>query len=306
MIKRFKTIINGDVTLFIKAATLAPERFQIKDESALRHTPKSEEEIEKENIAKKEENIKGYITIQNERSIYAKGFPTDKEPEKEELIKLFEPYGRVIHIKFRREEDKSFKGSIFLEYETSEMAEKAVAATINFKEEELMIMKKQDYIDMKSKEKFNGETNWNFDRPEQDRKYFLEFEGSEDLDTTKLKELFQKNQLKFGRFERLPEKGCGIVRILDDKNPDDYLKELETMDLSPLTFRLATDSARKHFWDVIEKRKQKMNSRGGRGGRGRGGRGGFHKRGSSGNNRKRGNDDNNKSKDESKEKKQKV
>ena len=47
-----------------------------------------------------------------------------------------------MHIKYRREEDKKFKGSIFVEFENTEIAEKVVAENISYKKKELLVMLK--------------------------------------------------------------------------------------------------------------------------------------------------------------------
>lgn len=41
--------------------------------------------------------------------ISQKGLPLDPEPTKTDLLKFFEEFGRVIHIKYRREDDQTFK-----------------------------------------------------------------------------------------------------------------------------------------------------------------------------------------------------
>ncbi|KIK52440.1 hypothetical protein GYMLUDRAFT_77842 [Collybiopsis luxurians FD-317 M1] len=54
---------------------------------------------------------------QFERSIYAKGFETDETPNTSaELERFFQGYGSTNAVCMRRNEDKSFKGSVFVEF----------------------------------------------------------------------------------------------------------------------------------------------------------------------------------------------
>lgn len=137
LIKRFKSLINGDVSILVAAANMAPEKFEInEDQTKLRALSSAESEDTKPTEDERLENVKGYWLTQNQRSIYAvrlmapvcvwqetcnwegttklsllsqKGFPQDPEPTKADLMKFFEEFGRVIHIKYRREDDQTFK-----------------------------------------------------------------------------------------------------------------------------------------------------------------------------------------------------
>lgn len=92
MIKRFKEILGGDLSLFEKAVSLSPEDFEMNEEKThLRPLPKTEEEtveeekkelteeekkalIEERKEKRKAENqqaVLNHFEVQNKRSIYA-------------------------------------------------------------------------------------------------------------------------------------------------------------------------------------------------------------------------------------------
>ncbi|KAH9929404.1 uncharacterized protein B0H18DRAFT_997012 [Fomitopsis serialis] len=93
---------------------------------------------------------------QFERSIYAKGFGTDEDGEtQEKLESFFNKYGRTNAVRMRRTEDKTFKGSVFVEFTDF----KSVGIFLNadpkpsWNGEELKTMTKEAYCEMKIKEK---------------------------------------------------------------------------------------------------------------------------------------------------------
>lgn len=75
MIKRFKEILEGDLSLFEKAVTLAPQDFEINPEKTqLRCIKKEAEEAQKEHVEKASNEIMTHMQVQNKRSIYAVSF----------------------------------------------------------------------------------------------------------------------------------------------------------------------------------------------------------------------------------------
>lgn len=76
LIKRFKQIIEGDLSLFEEAVSTSPESFELNEaKTHLRcikkvEEPKKEEEKD-EKQSKNEEKIKNHIESLNHRSIYA-------------------------------------------------------------------------------------------------------------------------------------------------------------------------------------------------------------------------------------------
>ncbi|KAI8329939.1 hypothetical protein BC941DRAFT_189480 [Chlamydoabsidia padenii] len=261
LIKRFKILINGDISILIAAANLAPEKFEISDDKTkLRAIAPSETEQVKQ-VDEKVDSKKDFWLIQNRRSIYAKGLPCDPEPTKADLMNFFQEFGRVIHIKYRREDDKTFKGSIFVEFETNEMAASMLGKEHCYEENDLLVMNKQDYVDMKSKEKYDGAFFTTLG-PERRMRHFVEFSGADGLGPSGTKELFDNHKVKVGRFEFMKgQKGVGVVQLYDDMTADQFLATLEDNNkLGPLTFRLASE-----YIQIARERRDKNNNSRGRG-----------------------------------------
>lgn len=96
-----------------------------------------------------------------ERSIYAKGFPEETETLQQELEKFFAQFGQINVVRMRREElarPKKFKGSVFVEFASMDEATKFLSKGktdegIKFGEAPLLVMSKDEYCQMKMKEK---------------------------------------------------------------------------------------------------------------------------------------------------------
>lgn len=88
------------------------------------------------------------------RSIYAKGFGEETSTSQFDIEKFFEQYGEVKQVRLRRNDDKQFKGSVFVEFAKLEDAQKFVNVDPKpkFNENELVTMSKQAYVDMKQAE----------------------------------------------------------------------------------------------------------------------------------------------------------
>lgn len=86
------------------------------------------------------------------KTIYVKGFPKESEPELESVVELFSPYGVVRSVRFRRYPDtKKFKGSVFIEFESEEEAQRAAEEEF-LKDKsglELEILSKDEYYKRK-------------------------------------------------------------------------------------------------------------------------------------------------------------
>ena len=90
-----------------------------------------------------------------ENSIYAKNFAADGEDVGQiPLEQFFRPYGAVM-VRKRREEDNTWKGSVFVEFDSEESAKQflALEPKPKYNDNELTIMSKQAYSEMKCKEK---------------------------------------------------------------------------------------------------------------------------------------------------------
>ncbi|KAJ3829652.1 hypothetical protein F5880DRAFT_1620546 [Lentinula raphanica] len=104
-------------------------------------------------------------TGQFERSVYAKGFGTVESKDLQlQLEEFFQGYGSTNEVRMRRNEDKSFKGSVFVEFTEPAGVEAFLKADPKptWNGEDLLIMTKHEYCEMKIKEK--GLTGKNAER----------------------------------------------------------------------------------------------------------------------------------------------
>ncbi|KAI9031871.1 hypothetical protein CLU79DRAFT_730485 [Phycomyces nitens] len=288
-IKRFKTIINGDLSALVSAVELSNGQFELNEEKTeLRKiaVPVSEveeavEEKTSEEIALEQELIKKIevkIASQNTRSIYAKGFSTDPEPTKDSIREFFASFGRVLNLKMRVDDEKKFKGSVFVEYEMVDMANEVAKMNLTYQGKDLLVMFKQDYIDEKSKEKYNGVEWLHTGVGRKSVMHLVEYSGGKDMSFKEIKAMV----LPFGKAPYLEplgpsSDGCGVIELVD-KTPEEFLAQLENNTIGPLNFRLPDDVARETFVRKQKEAREAMGrgkgGRGGRGGRG-GGRGDF-------------------------------
>jgi len=84
------------------------------------------------------------------KSIYAKKFPNDYTLE--QVQQFFQPYGHVASVRLRRALNRQFKGSVFVEFNTIEEAQKVSELKLKFKNTDLIIMMKQEYLNLKKEE----------------------------------------------------------------------------------------------------------------------------------------------------------
>lgn len=64
-------MINGDVSILIAAANMAPEKFQINEDQTKLRAISSAESEDTTPLDERLENVKGFWLTQNQRSIYA-------------------------------------------------------------------------------------------------------------------------------------------------------------------------------------------------------------------------------------------
>ncbi|ANB14339.1 Lhp1p [Sugiyamaella lignohabitans] len=88
------------------------------------------------------------------RSIYAKGFGEETATSQFDIEKFFETFGKFKQVRLRRDNDKKFKSSVFVEFASLEDAEKFLALDPKpkYNDVELLTMSKQAYVDMKAAE----------------------------------------------------------------------------------------------------------------------------------------------------------
>tara|TARA_R110002003_G_scaffold45_5_gene3463 strand:- start:6038 stop:7249 length:1212 start_codon:yes stop_codon:yes gene_type:complete len=89
-----------------------------------------------------------------ETSIYAKDFGDEKDAGQIALEAFFRPYGSVM-VRKRRDEQGSWKGSVFVEFDNEDSQKQFLALDPKpkFNDNELTIMSKKAYITMKCEEK---------------------------------------------------------------------------------------------------------------------------------------------------------
>jgi len=92
----------------------------------------------------------------NSRTVYIKGFPQDdKVVTRQSVTKLFSKYGKVLSVRHRRQQDKHFKGSLYVEFEKEDIAKKCIVEGKELKWDDthpLEMMTKKEHSEEKKKE----------------------------------------------------------------------------------------------------------------------------------------------------------
>lgn len=197
----------------------------------------------------------------------------------------------MLSVRYRREgnhKEGQFKGSIFVEFETPEIAQQVVNEATEFKDLTLLTMIKADYVEMKRQEKYQNEE---FTVTNMTHRHLVEYSNANEHSYTEIKDLIKTVHPTIGRLEPIDKKGNGVVELFKI-TPEEFLAKLDNQMIEDIKFSLATAEARSRFNKI---QKESHNGRGGRGGRGggRGGRGGKRgggKKREGGDGRKRGND----------------
>ncbi|KAI1910436.1 hypothetical protein LOZ12_004656 [Ophidiomyces ophidiicola] len=89
------------------------------------------------------------------RSIYVKGFGTEEPSTQFDIEAFFAPFGPTNAVRLRRTDEKIFKGSVFVEFDSEETQKKFLAVDPKPKWKgttELLIKSKKEYCDEKVKE----------------------------------------------------------------------------------------------------------------------------------------------------------
>lgn len=85
------------------------------------------------------------------RSIYAKVFPEDATLET--VRDFFSKYGEVLSVRLRRGENRKFKGSVFVEFATEDLAKEVAQKDLSFNDQKLTLMTRAQYYEQKKNEK---------------------------------------------------------------------------------------------------------------------------------------------------------
>jgi len=93
-------------------------------------------------------------TVTMRRSIYAKGFGEEIPSTQFDIEAYFAEFGATNEVRLRRTEEKLFKGSVFVEFVSEELAKSFLEQENKpkFKGTELQIMSKKEYCDKKSED----------------------------------------------------------------------------------------------------------------------------------------------------------
>lgn len=88
------------------------------------------------------------------RTVYAKGFGEETETSQFDLESFFEQFGTTKQVRLRRADDGAFKSSVFVEFADAEQAKKFLELDPKpkYKDQELLTMSKQAYVEMKAAE----------------------------------------------------------------------------------------------------------------------------------------------------------
>lgn len=100
------------------------------------------------------------------RSVYVKGFGQEVPSTQFDIEAWFAQYGSTNAIRLRRADDKVFKGSVFAEFETEELAKKFLELDPKptYKDRELQIMSKKEYCEKKVQDIKDGKIQPGVDR----------------------------------------------------------------------------------------------------------------------------------------------
>ncbi|EEB05197.1 hypothetical protein SJAG_00195 [Schizosaccharomyces japonicus yFS275] len=154
---------NGWVPIAVIAAFKRMKRFQPLEKvvGALR---KSKELLE---VDEKGENVRRKVPLLPptktgagpilERSVYAKGFGEETATTQFDVEKLFESQSEAVaSVRLRRADDNAFKGSVFVEFKTADamnaFLEKVKVTPLQWNGQDLTIMSKKAYVDMKAEQ----------------------------------------------------------------------------------------------------------------------------------------------------------
>ena len=113
------------------------------------------------------------------RSVYVKGFGEEQPSTQFDLEAFFTPYGPTNSVRLRRTMDKSFKGSVFVEFDSVDTTQKFLALDPKpqYNGQDLLIMSKKQYCDGKVADinagrvrpKSHGDRDWR-ERRDRDNK----------------------------------------------------------------------------------------------------------------------------------------
>ncbi len=99
------------------------------------------------------------------QTVYVKGFGEETGTTQFDIEAFFDPYGPTSAVRLRRNNEKFFKGSVFVEFDTEELASAFLKLDPKpkYKDQELQIMSKTEYTEGKSEDLKAGKITSNQD-----------------------------------------------------------------------------------------------------------------------------------------------
>ncbi|OCL10677.1 hypothetical protein AOQ84DRAFT_387347 [Glonium stellatum] len=149
VIHNFKRMRRFQPYSAIVAALKHSDMLEVTDKEEVKRKVPLPGTVSKSNI---EDNIKMFEDKAQPRSIYAKGFGEEGPSTQFDIEAFFMPYGPTNAIRLRRSHpDKTFKGSVFVEFDSEETQQAFLALDPKPKwnGKELTIMSKKAYCEMK-------------------------------------------------------------------------------------------------------------------------------------------------------------
>lgn len=240
------------------------------------------------------------IKAKKRKTIYMKGFP--KTYTMDDVSEYLRKNGaEPVFVKMRKTDDYKFKGSVFTELETQEQAD-ALIANKELKiddEEAMIIMKREDYFEMKHQERKGNKGNSDHasetkvERKEGAVIFFKNVE--EGLPREEVKSVFQPHQeiewIDFNKgdtqgYIRFVEEGAAQKAIDAVKEANDGKIKVKENEIE---VKVLEGEEAENYWKMTEEERNRKKSNRFGGGR-RGGRGGGYKNKQRYGNRKRSRD----------------
>ncbi|TPX70844.1 hypothetical protein SpCBS45565_g01418 [Spizellomyces sp. 'palustris'] len=128
--------ISDDPTVIADALRQSAELLEVSDDGKL---------------VRRRTQLKPRFAV-HRKTIYAKGFPQELSNIIDEVESFFSNFGQVHNVKIRRDENRAFKGSVFVEFKEVPVAENVSQMELQFQGHPLVIMMKDEYVNMKLRE----------------------------------------------------------------------------------------------------------------------------------------------------------
>lgn len=185
----------------------------------------------------------GQTTI--ERTVYVKGWPETPDPTIESVEEFYGAFGKVLSVRLRRRRNKSFKGTMLVEFSKVEEAKSVLEKKPKVDEKELIYMTAADW--KKEKEEETKQAKEHKDQqaaeshPAPAKRERVEFEPGTIIHFTGVPETIKRNEIRdllaqhanvaYVDYEMETSKGSGWVRFA---SAEDCKKAKEFMDTNKM------------------------------------------------------------------------